>query len=827
MTPEKIDRYEIKGEIGRGGMATVFEAYDPRFERNVAVKVLPREFMHDLEFRARFAREAKVIAGLEHPAIVPVYDFGEDNGQPYLVMRIMRGGSLLDRLQQGSIPIDETAEILKRLGSALDRAHKQGIIHRDLKPSNVLFDEYGDAYLADFGIVRVTTSSDALTASGSLMGTPTYMSPEQVYGDKELDGRSDIYALGVILFQMLTGTVPYEADTPARMMMKHIMDPIPEIKRVRPDLPDDFEEVIHKAMAKERNERYPSAKDLSSALTAITQKTKQSELESELRAMQVDLQSPEAEEQIAEVQPSTMPEVSPSTEPATVQELAEPPAEPTPSGNTFTETAPVIESAGAGRVKVPLWVWAAVAMLVIVCIAGISGTAWFINRGGFAALAGPTETPAAVRAETVPTDTPEPTVAPITEPTAAPTTEPTETTLPETDTVTPETAVSDLEATRASLEATRIAQAEEGSSDSNNDESANIEATRAALVELRNATAVETAVAPRFKALFGPESGELVHTTDSIIQSAYANVNLQNFYLETTFDNPYATSVGGWDFGITFRQIDINDELRLVVRSDGSWNLNDRFDTEDTFIQEGDVNGLLDLAENGRNFLQLIVINETGYFFLNGVYADTLDLSGHLDSGDIAIGTGFYTSDTQAGAGTAYNGYGVWALETIYGPENGELEHVDDGFIIADYAEDVKAADFVVRAVFTNPFDRAENSWDYGFSFRDIEIDNQYWLIVTSDEDWQLVNRTEEDDFYLMEEPLDNLNINPGETNEMLLIAQNQIGYFFLNGSFVDSLDLSERLDEGDFSVFTAFYIGNLIEGSTTPYEGFTIYELP
>jgi eukaryotic-like serine/threonine-protein kinase len=227
MTPEKIGRYQIDGEIGRGGMATVFKAYDPRFERHVAVKVLPREFMHDPEFRARFNREAKTIAALEHPAIVPVYDYGDEEGLLYLVMRYMPGGSLSDRLEQGPLSIEESAEILQRLGSALDRAHSQGIIHRDLKPSNVLFDQYGDAFLADFGIVRVAGSDSNLTASGSLVGTPMYMSPEQVYGDKELDGRSDIYALGIILFQMLTGHLPYEADTPAKMMMKHILDPRP------------------------------------------------------------------------------------------------------------------------------------------------------------------------------------------------------------------------------------------------------------------------------------------------------------------------------------------------------------------------------------------------------------------------------------------------------------------------------------------------------------------------------------------------------------------------------------------------------------------------
>ncbi|MCA9872998.1 MAG: serine/threonine protein kinase, partial [Anaerolineales bacterium] len=177
MKPEKIGRYEVEEEIGRGGMATVYKAYDPRFERHVAIKVLPPEFMHDAEFRARFNREAKTIASLEHPAIVPVYDYGEDAGLLYLVMRYMPGGSLADRLENGPLSIEESAEILQRLGSALDRAHSEGIIHRDLKPSNILFDQYGDAFLADFGIVRLTTSDSNLTASGSLVGTPTYMSP--------------------------------------------------------------------------------------------------------------------------------------------------------------------------------------------------------------------------------------------------------------------------------------------------------------------------------------------------------------------------------------------------------------------------------------------------------------------------------------------------------------------------------------------------------------------------------------------------------------------------------------------------------------------------
>ena len=144
MNPEKIGRYEIKCELGRGGMATVYEAYDPRFEREVAVKVLPREMLHDPQFRTRFEREAKTIAMLEHPAIVPVYDFGEESGQPYFVMRYMMGGSLSDRLRKGPLSIQEAARILSRLAPALDSAHSKGIIHRDLKPGNILFDKDGN-----------------------------------------------------------------------------------------------------------------------------------------------------------------------------------------------------------------------------------------------------------------------------------------------------------------------------------------------------------------------------------------------------------------------------------------------------------------------------------------------------------------------------------------------------------------------------------------------------------------------------------------------------------------------------------------------------------
>jgi serine/threonine protein kinase len=265
---EKFGRYEIKSEM-RGGMATVFHAYDPTFERDVAIKVLPREFLHDPQFRTRFEREAKTIAALEHPAIVPVYDFGEESGQPFIVMRYMSGGSLSERLEKGAFSISEAVKIIDRLAPALDVAHSKGIIHRDLKPGNILFDQYGNAFLSDFGIARLTQSSAGTITGTAILGTPSYMSPEQIQGDKEIDGRSDVYALGVIFFQMLTGSVPYQADTPAKVMIMHLLEPIPLLQKTNQNISDSYQDVIKQAMAKDRAQRFSTAGDMATAVNSI------------------------------------------------------------------------------------------------------------------------------------------------------------------------------------------------------------------------------------------------------------------------------------------------------------------------------------------------------------------------------------------------------------------------------------------------------------------------------------------------------------------------------------------------------------------------------
>ena len=260
-----IGRYEVIQELGQGGMAMVYLARDPYMKRQVAVKVLPRQFTFDPQFRTRFQREAEVVATLEHPHIVPVHDFGEHDGQPFIVMRYMSGGTLADRLGGGPLPIPEIARLFERIGSAMDYAHSMGVIHRDIKPGNILFDARGEPCLSDFGIAKIAEATVAFTGTG-IIGTPAYMSPEQAQGDKNIDGRSDVYSLGVVLFQALAGELPYKADTPMGVAVAHISQPVPSLLKVRSDLSPAFEAVIRKALDKDPAKRYQTAGELAEAI---------------------------------------------------------------------------------------------------------------------------------------------------------------------------------------------------------------------------------------------------------------------------------------------------------------------------------------------------------------------------------------------------------------------------------------------------------------------------------------------------------------------------------------------------------------------------------
>ncbi len=257
--------YRVLEQIGLGGMATVYKAYQPGMDRLVALKVLPEHYARDPLFVQRFTQEAHIIAKLEHRNIVPVYDFGEQDGTTYLVMRYLQAGTVKDILAYGPLPLTDAARIVADVAAGLDYAHGQGIIHRDVKPSNILVDKQGHAYLTDFGLAKVLEANIELTGSGTLLGTPAYMAPEQTLG-KPVTPQTDVYALGVVLYEMATGRPPYEADTPMAVALMHVHEPLPLPRQVNPALSEAIELVILKALAKEPPDRYQSAGELARAL---------------------------------------------------------------------------------------------------------------------------------------------------------------------------------------------------------------------------------------------------------------------------------------------------------------------------------------------------------------------------------------------------------------------------------------------------------------------------------------------------------------------------------------------------------------------------------
>ena len=255
--------FRIIEPLGRGGMAAVHKAYEPALDREVALKVLPAEFMHDPGFAERFEREAKIVAKLEHRHIVPIYTFGIDENIPWMAMRLVPGGTLADLLKRGRLDHERGLWVLKESAEALDYAHTQGVLHRDVKPQNILLDSQGHVYLADFGIAKIVEGSSVITKSGVITGTPQYMSPEQWRGEN-VDRRTDIYALGVMAYELFAGRVPFSADTPAAMMTKHLMDPIPIPSR--DEVPESLLRPLLKCLDKNPEVRWPSASSFVRAL---------------------------------------------------------------------------------------------------------------------------------------------------------------------------------------------------------------------------------------------------------------------------------------------------------------------------------------------------------------------------------------------------------------------------------------------------------------------------------------------------------------------------------------------------------------------------------
>ena len=254
-------RFRLEEKIGSGGMSTVYRAFDETLERWVAIKLMHREISSDSDQLERFRREARAVASLNHPHVVTVIDFGEDDDHPYIVFEYVEGETLKERLRRiGRLPVPEAVAYAIEIGRALECAHANRLVHRDVKPQNVLIDTEGRAKVTDFGIAR-SLEAEGLTATGRVLGTTDYVAPEQALGE-ETTAQSDVYSLGICLFEMLTGDVPFKADSQVAVAMKHVKSPLPDIRMRRPEISAALAAVVDTACAKETANRYASAREM-------------------------------------------------------------------------------------------------------------------------------------------------------------------------------------------------------------------------------------------------------------------------------------------------------------------------------------------------------------------------------------------------------------------------------------------------------------------------------------------------------------------------------------------------------------------------------------
>lgn len=366
--------YEILQELGRGGMAIVYLARQQHMDRLVAIKVIGAAYSQEPDFRARFDQEARIIARLEHPHILPVIDYGEEDFGAYLVMRYVGAGTLETRLAVGALPLPAARNMLSRIAAALAYAHAKGVIHRDLKPGNILLDEADNPYLTDFGIARILQSATHLTRTGAAVGTPAYMAPEQ-WKAEPIGPYTDQYALGVLLYQMVTGAPPFAADTTYGFMHKHIYEAPPPPRTMLETLPPAAEAVILRALAKEPDERFPSVQAMSEAFEAAVPATPTGELAA-----------------VAWPKVSTTPT-------------------PPPTGNVLTtgqeadQTAPEARRDGSGRGLIALTAVATVALLLVAALL-LGGGAGLFGTAEPPTMVAPAETGAGDSAPAVQTATP-------------------------------------------------------------------------------------------------------------------------------------------------------------------------------------------------------------------------------------------------------------------------------------------------------------------------------------------------------------------------------------------------------------------------------------
>jgi serine/threonine protein kinase len=389
MNIQTFGKYTITRQLGSGGMAEVYLAHDPMLDRNVAIKVIHPNLVSEADFEQGFRREARVVASLRHPNIVQVYEFDLYNGEPFMVMEYLEGGTLKDRLaeyrsRKETVPLEEARARLTTIASGLDYAHQRDLVHRDLKPGNILFTANGDPVIADFGIAKILGDPSQMTVSGKLVGTPAYMSPEQA-SSKAIDRRSDIYSLGVILYEMVAGTVPFKGESTTAVMMQHLTQPPPPPRQLNPAVPDAVQAVILKALAKNPDDRFATAGELASAFsTALLSGAAVSSPDKQLPVdpNSMTIIEPEAQTALRPAIPTPTPTAQAPVTPEKQVQLppkAEAPIKAVSSPQPSRPAPDMVASPRTGQKRIAVAIAGAAIILVLLLVAG---GAFIVSRLG-------------------------------------------------------------------------------------------------------------------------------------------------------------------------------------------------------------------------------------------------------------------------------------------------------------------------------------------------------------------------------------------------------------------------------------------------------------
>lgn len=350
MIGRTLSGYRIIEQIGMGGMATVYKAFDPGTDRYVAIKILPEHYSQDSTFIERFQREAKALARLEHIHILPIFGYGQEEGVTYLVMRYMQAGTLAGRIKErGPFALHEAGRLLSQVASALDYAHIHKVLHRDVKPSNVLLDSAENAYLTDFGIAKMVEATLDLTGT-NILGTPAYMSPEQCLGGTTLTPASDQYSLGIVLYEMVAGRTPFQAETPLALIHMHLNAPLPLPRSFRPDLPEDVERILLKTLAREPQLRFDTCGAMADAFARA------------IAGLPVEITSipmAGADDRTMDVAAETV----------KVMSAASPVTRPVAAGAPLPSSATV---PAAAQQRAPTWLWPVIALAGVIVLGGLA-----------------------------------------------------------------------------------------------------------------------------------------------------------------------------------------------------------------------------------------------------------------------------------------------------------------------------------------------------------------------------------------------------------------------------------------------------------------------